>query len=203
MQGGQTGCSIAIVGVKLFTAKNRAIVHFLKLSRFFLYNGIICSSAFVRLTLRSASVISAFSYQAWQVCLPVLPPLFKSLSPLGGHVAVLDLLLHVEPGREEPLQDAPLRVRQVAVAARVKLPEEQVHHAPVVVHAQLLQEGATDLAGYIERDERERRGTVELQKCTLFRDTLGNRNDLILLCFRGIFFFISQWFATSSTTVLV
>ena len=39
----------------------------------------------------------------------------------------------------------PFLRREVFVAARVELPEEHVHHAPVVVHLQLLQKGTPDL----------------------------------------------------------
>ena len=62
-----------------------------------------------------------------------------------GDVAVLDLLLHVQLGGEQPPQYLPVLLAEVVVAARVELPEEHVHHGPVVVHAELFKEGTADL----------------------------------------------------------
>ena len=79
-----------------------------------------------------------------EVRLPVSVDGLVGVPHLGDEV-VLDLLLDVELGGEEGVEDAPLLLSQVVLGPRVKLAEQHVNHRPVVVNTQLFQKGPSDL----------------------------------------------------------
>ena len=79
-----------------------------------------------------------------EVRLPVVVDGLVGVTHFGDEV-VLDLLLDVELGGEEAVEDASLFLRQFLVRPSVKLSKQKVNHRPVVVHPKLLQKRLTHL----------------------------------------------------------